>query len=407
LDRHKAGKRGHSMINVVETTNESIFQTYKRYPVVLDRGRGCLVWDDRGKEYLDFLTGIAVCNLGHCHPAVVQAAKEQLDKLMHVSNYFYTEPQAALSELIIKNSFADRIFFCNSGAEANEAALKLARKYAQDTSNGKKYEIITMEYSFHGRTFATLTATGQDKFHHGFGPLLPGFKYVPFNDIPALRAAITDITCAVMLEPIQAEGGVNMPAEGYLKNVRELCDEKGLLLIYDEVQVGLGRTGKLFAYEHSGVAPDIMTLAKAIGGGLPGGAMLAGKRVAETFTAGSHATTFGGNPVVMAAGVATMKVLLEGAVLENCRTMGVYFMEQLKKFKAKYPKLVIDVRGMGLILGMETTLDGREIVNSCLEKGLIINYTRDTVLRFLPPLIVEKQHIDRCMQVLDEIFAAL
>jgi acetylornithine/succinyldiaminopimelate/putrescine aminotransferase len=264
-----------------------------------------------------------------------------------------------------------------------------------------------MEHSFHGRTFATLTATGQDKFHHGFGPLLPGFKYVPFNDMAALRAAITDITCAIMLEPIQAEGGVNMPADDYLKNVRQLCDEKGLLLIYDEVQVGMGRTGKLFAYEHYGVAPDIMTIAKAIGGGLPGGAMLAVKTVAETFTAGSHASTFGGNPVVMAAGVATMKELLGGTVLENCRAMGAYFMEQLKKFKTKYPKLVTDVRGKGLILGMETTLDGREIVNSCLGKGLIINYTRDTVLRFLPPLIVEKQHIDRCMQVLDEIFAAL
>jgi predicted acetylornithine/succinylornithine family transaminase len=326
---------------------------------------------------------------------------------MHVSNYFYTGPQAELSELIIKNSFADRIFFCNSGAEANEAALKLARKYAQDHSAGKKYEIITMEYSFHGRTFATLTATGQDKFHHGFGPLLPGFKYVPFNDIKALREAISDITCAVMLEPIQAEGGVNMPAQGYLKSVRELCDEKGLLLIYDEVQVGLGRTGKLFAYEYAGVAPDIMTLAKAIGGGLPGGAMLAGKTVAETFTAGSHATTFGGNPVVMAAGVATMKVLLEGSVLENCRAMGAYFMAELEKFKAKYPQFVTEIRGAGLIIGMETTLDGRDIVSRCLEKGLIINFTRDTVLRFLPPLIVQKQHIDRCMQVLDEIFAAL
>ena len=395
------------MLNVVETTNESIFQTYKRYPVVLARGKGCLVWDDKGREYLDFLAGIAVCNLGHCHPAVVQAAKEQCDKLMHVSNYFYTEPQAALSELLVGNTFADRIFFCNSGAEANEAALKLARKYAQDHSNGKKYGIITMDYSFHGRTFATLTATGQDKFHHGFGPLLPGFKYVPFNDMAALRAAVTDITCAVMIEPIQAEGGVNMPADDYLKNVRQLCDELGLLLIYDEVQVGMGRTGKLFSYEHYGVAPDIMTIAKAIGGGLPGGAMLATKKVAETFTAGSHASTFGGNPVVMAAGVATVKELLGGTVLENCRTMGAYFMEQLEKFKAKYPKLVTDVRGKGLIIGMETTLDGRDIVSRCLEKGLIINFTRDTVLRFLPPLIVEKQHIDRCMQVLDEIFSAL
>lgn len=395
------------MVNVVETTNESIFQTYKRYPVVLERGSGCLVWDDKGREYLDFLAGIAVCNLGHCHPAVVKAATEQMQKLLHVSNYFYTVPQAELSELLIGSTFADRIFFCNSGAEANEAAIKLARKHGQDNSGGKKYEIITMDYSFHGRTFATLTATGQNKFHEGFGPLLPGFKYVPFNDMAALRAAISDITCAIMLEPIQAEGGVNMPDDEYLKNVRALCDEKGLLLIYDEVQVGMGRTGKLFAYEHYGVPPHIMTIAKAIGGGLPGGAMLATKEVAETFVAGSHASTFGGNPVVMAAGVATMKELLKGKVLENCCAMGAYFMGELEKFKAKYPTFITEVRGRGLILGIETTLDGRELVSRCLEKGLIINFTREGVLRFLPPLIVEKQHIDRCMQLLDEVFAEL
>jgi len=391
------------MKKTVPTTEKSIFQTYSRYPVVLTKGKGARVWDDTGKEYLDFLSGIAVCNLGHCHPRVVSAAKEQLGKLLHVSNFFYTEPQAELAELLIRHSFADRIFFCNSGAEANEAALKLARKYASEQFRGKRFEIITMQYSFHGRTFSTLTATGQEKFHKGFSPLLPGFTYVPFNDIRALRKAVRPTTCAILFEPIQGEGGVNIPSASYMQQVRELCDKKNILLIFDEVQVGMGRTGKLFAYEHFGVAPDIMTLAKALGGGLPAGAMLASKKVAASFTPGSHASTFGGNPVVMAAGTAVVKELLGGGVLANCRRMGAYFVKKLQALQARFPSLVAEVRGKGLIIGMELTVDGKDIVKRCLEEGLIINCTVDKVLRFLPPLIVREKEIDRCVAVLEGI----
>jgi len=391
------------MKKTVAVTDANIFQTYRRYPVVLTRGKGVRVWDDRGREYLDFLSGIAVCNLGHCHPRVVKAIREQAGKLLHVSNFFYTEPQAELADLLARHSFADRIFFCNSGAEANEAAIKLARKYADEHFNPPRYEIITMEYSFHGRTIATLTATGQEKFHKGFAPLLPGFRYVPFNDIAALRRAITNKTCAIMFEPIQGEGGVNLPDPDYLRAVRELCDRHEILLIFDEVQVGMGRTGRLFAYEHYGVIPDIMTLAKALGGGLPAGAMLAGSKVAASFTPGSHASTFGGNPVAMAAGVAVMRELTESGVLENCRRVGAYFMEQLEGLCARYPALIRQVRGKGLIIGMELVVDGREIVARCLKKGIIINCTLDRVLRFLPPLIIKKSDVDRCVEVLNSV----
>ena len=395
------------MKNFVRITNENIFQTYSRYPVTLVRGKGTKVWDERGKEYLDFLSGIAVCNLGHCHPAVVRAAQEQLKKLIHVSNFFYTAPQAELARLLTANSFADRVFFCNSGAEANESALKLARKFSLRQGNHSRYEVITMHYSFHGRTFATLSATAQKKFHTGFEPLLPGFHHVPFNDIGALKKAVNKNTCAVLLEPIQGEGGVNCPDADYLKKVRKVCDEHGLLLIFDEVQVGMGRTGKLFAYQHYGVEPDIMTLAKALAGGLPAGAMLAKKNVAESFSPGSHASTFGGNPVCMAAGVAVMKTLLQGTVLENCCSMGAYFMHGLELLKQRFPSIIKTVRGKGLIIGMELTIEGKEIVSTCLKQGIIINCTLDKILRFLPPLIVKKQEIDRCLKMLESIFAKL
>lgn len=391
------------MKKTVAITDENIFQTYRRYPVVLTRGKGVRVWDDHGKEYLDFLSGIAVCNLGHCHPRVVKAIREQAGKLLHVSNFFYTEPQAELASLLTNYSFADRIFFCNSGAEANEAAIKLARKYAHENFSPARYEIITMEYSFHGRTIATLTATGQEKFHKGFTPLLPGFRYVPFNNIDALEQAITDKTCAIMFEPIQGEGGVNLPDPDYLRAVRELCDKKELLLIFDEVQVGMGRTGRLFAYEHYGVTPDIMTLAKALGGGLPAGAMLAGSKVAASFTPGSHASTFGGNPVAMAAGVAVMRELTENGILENCRKVGTYFLNQLESLHMRYPTLIRQVRGKGLIIGMELATDGRQIVAKCLKKGIIINCTLDRILRFLPPLIIKKSDVDRCVDVLNSV----
>jgi len=374
---------------------------------VLVKGKGSKLWDAQGNEYLDFLSGIAVCNLGHCPPAVIRAAQAQLRKLLHVSNFFYTEPQAELAELLTGHSFADRVFFCNSGAEANEAALKLVRKYWQDRGGKRRIEVITMHYSFHGRTFGTLAATAQIKFHKGFEPLLPGFRYVPFNDIAALKQAVTPQTCAVMLEPIQGEGGVNLPAASYLREVRQLCDEHGLLLIFDEVQVGMGRTGKLFAHEHYRVKPDIMTLAKALAGGLPAGAMLARKHVAESFTPGTHASTFGGNPVAIAAGVAVMKTLLQGDVLNNCRMMGSYFMSGLMALKKKFPAIISDVRGKGLIIGLELNRDGKEIVTQCLHQGIIINCTMDKILRFVPPLVITRKEIDRCLSVLESIFAKL
>jgi len=395
------------MKDIAETTDQNIFQTYSRYPLALTRGDGIKVWDEKGTEYLDFLAGIAVCNLGHCHPAVVKAAQEQLEQLIHVSNFFYTKPQADLSRLLTAHSFADRAFFCNSGAEANEAALKLARKHAYERFGGGRYEIITMTYSFHGRTFATLSATGQEKFHEGFQPLMPGFTYVPFNDIGALEKAVSEKTCAVLLEPIQGEGGVNLPSATYLAEVRHLCDSRDVLLIFDEVQVGMGRTGELFAYQHFGVEPDIMTLAKALAGGLPAGAMLAGDKVAQSFTSGSHASTFGGNPVAMAAAVAVMKELLEADVLENCRRMGAYLTRRLAGLKEKYPALITDVRGKGLIVGMELSIDGRPVVQQCLEQGLILVCTLEKIIRFLPPLIVGQEDIDRCVDILDRIFAEM
>ena len=366
-----------------------IANTYSRYPIVLVRGKGSRVWDIEGREYLDFVAGLAVCNLGHCHPKVVSSIKDQAEKLIHVSNFYYIEPQIELASLLCKHSFADKVFFCNSGAEANEGAMKLARKHARTKMDGDRYEIITMERSFHGRTFATMTATAQEKFHKGYSPLMPGFKYIPFNDLEAVRNAIDSKTCAVMLEPIQGEGGVNCPKEGYLRSLREICDEKGILLIFDEVQVGMGRTGKLFAYEHEGVAPDIMTLAKSLAGGVPIGAMLSKKEVAESFKPGDHASTFGGNPLATAAGVAAFKAILEEGMLDNCREVGSYFFSRLEEMKKRF-NLIQEVRGKGLIIGMELKMDGNPIVKEMMKKGILINCTMGNVLRFLPPLIVTR-----------------
>jgi len=380
-----------------------VANTYARYPVLLVRGKGTRVWDMEGEEYLDFVSGLAVCNLGHCHPKVVKAIQNQAEKLIHVSNFYYIEPQIQLASLLCKHSFADKVFFCNSGAEANEGAMKLARKYAKENMGKDRYEIITMERSFHGRTLATLTATGQEKFHKGYEPLMPGFKYVPFNDIGAVKKGINSKTCAVMLEPIQGEGGVNCPSEGYLKALREICDEKGLLLIFDEVQVGMGRTGKLFAYEHDGIEPDILTLAKSLAGGVPIGALLIKKGIAESFNPGDHASTFGGNPLATAAGVAAFTALLDEGMLENCRKMGDYFLSQLEEVKKKFP-FVKEVRGKGLILGMELDMEGGSIVTEMMQRGILINCTMGNVLRFLPPLIVTKEEVDRVVKALEEVF---
>jgi len=387
---------------LIADSQRYIANTYSRYPLVLVRGQGCKVWTNDGKEYFDFVAGLAVCNLGHCHPKVVQAIQDQSRKLIHVSNFYHIEPQIELAKLLCENSFADRVFFCNSGAEANEAAMKLAKKYAKDTGRADGFEVITMKKSFHGRTMLTMSATGQEKIQKGFEPLVPGFKYVPFDDIEAVLRAVTPNTCAIMVEPIQGEGGVNCPSDGYLRELRELCRKRGILLIYDEVQVGMGRTGKLFAYEHEGVYPDIMTLAKSLAGGVPIGAMVATEEVAKSFGPGTHASTFGGNPLATAAGVAAVSTLLEDGVLENCRRVGEHFLNRLMDLKGKY-SFIKEVRGKGLIIGMELGFEGSQIVTRCMEEGFLINCTMDNVLRFLPPLIVTTKEVDQLLGALDRI----
>lgn len=387
---------------IMALADANIMNTYKRFPIVLVKGSGVKVWDVNGKEYLDFAAGIAVCSLGHSHPQVIAAVKEQIEKLTHVSNLYYTEPQTQLAKLLVDNSFADKVFFCNSGAEANEAAIKLARKYAHENMGPDKFELITMKDSFHGRTMATITATGQEKFQFGFTPLLAGFTYAPFNDLQALEKAISAKTCGIMLEPIQGEGGVNIPDDNYLASVREICDRHGILLIVDEVQVGMGRTGKLFAYEHSGIKPDIMTLAKALGNGFPIGAMLATDNIAKAFVPGNHASTFGGNPLATAAANAVVKTMLQEGVLEHCRKMGDYFLLKLKKLQQKH-KIIKDIRGTGLMLAAQLNIESGDIVNECLQRGLLIISAGGKTLRFVPPLIITVQDIDRAIKVLDEV----
>lgn len=380
-----------------------IFGTYSRFPVAFVKGEGCSLLDDKGKEYLDFLAGIAVCGLGHCHPEVTRAIEEAARKLIHVSNLFYTYPQVELAAELTRLSFADKVFFCNSGAEANEAAIKLARKFSSDLFGPGRFHIISMKNSFHGRTMATLSATGQSKVHKGFEPLVEGFVFVDFNSVAAVEAAVTDKTCAVLVEPAQGEGGLNFPTPGYLKDLKALCREKNLLLIFDEIQSGLGRTGSLFAYEQEGASPDIMTLAKALANGLPMGAMLATDEVAKAFTPGSHATTFGGGPLVASAALATLKVISEPGFLEKVRETGAYFMSRLGELKDRFP-FVKHVRGRGLMVGMELDMPGAKFVSRCMEKGAIINCTHDTVLRFVPPLIAGRSEVDRMVTILEEAF---
>lgn len=384
-------------------SEQVIAHTYNRFPILPVKGKGTRIWDKEGKEYVDFFSGLAVCNLGHCHPKVVRAIQDQAERLIHVSNLYYIEPQIELASLLCKHSFADKVFFCNSGAEANEGALKLARKYAKEKMGQDRYEIITMEHSFHGRTLATLTATGQTKYQKGYAPLMPGFKYVPFDNLEAVRKAIDSKTCGILLEPIQGEGGVNVPKEGYLKGLREICDEKGILLILDEVQVGMGRTGKLFAYEHENIEPDLLTLAKSLAGGVPIGALLMKEEVARSFEPGDHASTFGGNFLATAAGVAALQAILEEGMLENCQKVGAYFLSRLQGLQNKFT-FVKDVRGRGLILGMELKIDGAEIVREMMKRGFLINCTMNKVLRFLPPLIITEEEVDRMIEALEEVF---
>ena len=380
-----------------------MFQTYGRFPITLVKGDGCRVWDDEGREYLDFVAGIAVCSLGHSSPLVQRALQEQAGKLVHVSNLYYTEPQTDLAQLLVENSFADRVFFCNSGAESNEAAIKLARKYSMEKFGPDRHVIISMRNSFHGRTMATLSATGQEKIQVGYDPLLRGFRFVPYNDIKALEMSMGEDVCAVMMEPIQGEGGVVCPDPGYLEGVRALCSEKGVALIFDEVQVGMGRTGKLFAHEHYGVTPDIMTLAKALGNGLPIGAMLSTEELAQAFGPGSHATTFGGTPLATAVSKAVLKSLLDDGWVTHAENMGDYFKAGLDRLSEKH-ECIKDIRGLGLIIGVELDVPGAPVVEACRQKGFLIIGAQERVLRFVPPLIVEKEEIDLLLEALDNIF---
>jgi acetylornithine/N-succinyldiaminopimelate aminotransferase len=386
----------------IDKADKYIMKTYGRYPLVPVRGEGCCLWDADGKRYLDFLAGVAVNNLGHCHPKVVAALRKQAGELIHCSNYYHIPSQIELAELLCTHSFADRAFFCNSGAEANEAAIKLARKYSREKFGADRYEIVTALASFHGRTMATVSATGQEKVQKFFDPLLHGFRHVPFNDAEALRRAITANTCAVMLEPIQGEGGVVVPTPGYFLEVRRICDEHNVLLIFDEVQVGMGRTGKLFAHEHFGVTPDIMTLAKALAGGAPIGTMLAKEAVAASFGPGTHGSTFGGNPLVTAAGVATVRVLLEEGILNHTEEMGEYLLGELERLKEKFA-FIAEVRGIGLMIGMELSVPAGDIVKKALAQGLLLNVAQENVLRFVPPLIVVKKEVDEMIGILTGI----
>lgn len=386
---------------IMENTSNYIMHTYGRLPMALVKGKGAHVWDAEGNQYLDFISGLAVTSLGHCHPRVVKAIWRQANSLMHVSNIYHIESQGELAKVLVENSCADKAFFCNSGAEANEAAIKLARKYAKKHLGADKYEIITALDSFHGRTLAAVTATGQPKYHQGFEPLPTGFKYVPFNDLAALKEAVGPHTCAVLLEPIQGEGGVHPATKEYLQGVAEFCRQNNLLLIFDEVQCGLGRTGKFLAHQLYGVEPDIFTLAKALANGFPIGAMLAKDHVAAAFNPGDHASTFGGNPLATAAGLATMQVLLEDGVMANAQQMGQYFKEKLQTLATQH-QCIKEVRGAGLMLGVELDTPGQKFVDTCRQKGLLINCVNNNVLRFLPPLTIGQKEIDTAIDILNQ-----
>lgn len=377
---------------------------FARYNIVLSHGEGPYVYDTDGKRYLDFLAGIAVNILGHAHPKVAEAVADQAKKLIHCSNLYYTEAQVKLIKSLAEISGMDKVFIANTGAEANEGALKLARKYGK-TISPDKYEIITAEHSFHGRTLATLTATAQPKYQQGYEPLPGGFRYVNYNDIAALEAIMSDKTCAVMLEPVQGEGGINIPDADYLPKVRALCDKYGALLIVDEIQSGMGRTGKMMAYQNFDVKPDIVTLAKGLGGGVPIGAFMATDRVASVFHPGDHGTTFGGNPLACAAANAVLAVVEAENIPANAALVGEYMLAGLKKLQENYPVLISEVRGKGLMIGAKLTKPGRDIVNRCMEEGALINCTNVDVLRFVPPLNITAKHVDEMLAILDKVLA--
>lgn len=392
------------MTNWQELERKYYFQVVKRLPVTLVRGQGAKVWDDTGKEYLDFTAGWAVNSLGHCHPAVAQALADQANTLIHTSNQFYTVPQIRLAQLLVENSCFDRVFLCNSGTEANEGAVKLARKYGKLHLEGA-FEVITTFNSFHGRTLAMVAATGQRKFQQPYVPLPAGFVNVEYDSIEAIEKATTSQTCAIMVEAIQGEGGVIVPAEDYMKKVRDWCDQKGLLLILDEVQTGIGRTGALFAYQHSGIEPDVMTLAKGLGGGVPIGALLA-KNASAVFEIGDHGSTYGGNPLASAAAFATLKFILDNDVPAKVRQVGQYLTGKLEKLKSKFD-FIVEVRGRGLLQAMEFNREiADSLVMACLERGLLVNGVKPNALRFMPPLIIGEEEVDQAKEILQQALAS-
>lgn len=390
---------------IIEETEKYYLPVFGRYQIVMELGQGCRVWDNEGNEYVDAFAGIAVNSLGYNHPVLVKAISEQAAKLMHCSNLYYTEIQAKALRVVAEATGMDRIFFANCGAEGNEGAMKLARKYGVSKAP-TKYKIISADESFHGRTFDTLAATGHDYYHVGYGPLSPGHVLVPYGDIKALEAQMDDDVCAVLLEPIQGEGGVHVPPAEYLQQVRALCDKHDALLIFDEVQTGVARTGKWFAYMHSGVKPDILTFAKGIGGGFPVAGFAVQERLAYVFKPGDHGGTFGGNPLACAAVYATLTTIKSEGLVDKVAEKGEYFKNELRKLQEKYPDKVTDVRGCGLMLGMEVAGEGKPIVESCLANNVIVNCTAGNVIRIVPPLIISKEEIDIVVAALDKALAA-
>ncbi|AKG23054.1 aspartate aminotransferase family protein [Calothrix sp. 336/3] len=399
-----------------DSFNQAVMSTYGRFPIALERGAGCRVWDTQGREYLDFVAGIATCTLGHAHPAMVEAVTRQMQKLHHVSNLYYIPEQGALAKWIVEHSCADRVFFCNSGAEANEGAIKLARKYAHTVLDIEHPIILTAHASFHGRTLATITATGQPKYQKNFDPLVPGFYYVPYNDISAIETAISELdegdyrVAAVMLEPLQGEGGVRPGDIEYFQKLRKICDETGVLLIFDEVQVGMGRSGKLWGYEYLGVEPDIFTSAKGLGGGVPIGALMS-KKFCDVFQPGDHASTFGGNPFVCAIALTVCEFLEKERILENVQARGEQLRAGLRAIASQYPQQITDVRGWGLINGMELNADipltASDIVNAAINQGVLLVPAGPKVVRFVPPLIVTEAEVNQALQAVAQAMASL
>ncbi|MBI5124088.1 MAG: aspartate aminotransferase family protein [Candidatus Omnitrophica bacterium] len=386
---------------IVHLYDKYIMNTYKRVPFCLEKAKGSKVWDCDGREYLDFFPGWAVSGIGHCHPLVAGAVAKQAKRLIHVSNNYYSLAQAELAKKIIEASFPGKVFFANSGAEANEAAVKLARLYGHDKG---RFEIITMTKSFHGRTLGMISATGQDKVKKGFEPLVEGFKHIPFNDIEALKEAINEKTIAVMFEPIQCEGGINIADKEYMKEVRKLCDEKDIVMILDEVQTGMGRTGEIFCFKNYGIVPDVMTLAKSLGGGVPIGACVAREKFQDVLTPGTHASTFGGSPLVSAAALAVFEAIKKGKLLQNTKKQGAYLRKRLEGLKKKH-HFIKEIRSLGLVIGVQLGIKGEDIYKKCLEDGLLINCTQDTVLRIMPPMTVSKNEIDKAVSILDKVLS--